>query len=582
MEPPVSFHPESLLTHLVCAVWLTAGLRLLTASAQNDSRPDFLFGLGLLFGGLLAGWTNAPIVEHGTWPAETLLLSAAVLWCFAVGTADEATGLEPGDRWPPATALAAFAVLLHLVTKEVGPPPTVEFGVPWQPTELLAVLAAGFAWLRTRRLSREIFGTLGSRRARELLWCVLGSGLAGLLDEPIARCVSLGLLLLGPASFLIHEAFVARTLLARHAAVALAMVLGCATSDMLARSATRDDHLDRTVQVATSLALAQPRLQSPIEAAAKGSIREEHLALYQRRLQEVAQQFATLRTHVDALGSAALQSSAEQLAEALLAHGRHARAAFDAVATRKSAWGDDAARTRAAEELDDCLAECRLALERGTAAVQNLAQAAVAELESQAAPADRARELLMALVIAIGLLGLALLTPSLAAAPGPSRSTERAFVLDVTDFDPRAWLASLLSSARAPAEQKGLLLLQQVAPDVPERLETDARLLREAVRALLAESIARTRRGHISVSLELDLRQLVLHVQDTGSGLSREEMRDALQPDGDDAQPAAGLARAARIAHELGGRLLLSSQLGAGTSATLRVPVGITAPLAPV
>jgi PAS domain S-box-containing protein len=129
------------------------------------------------------------------------------------------------------------------------------------------------------------------------------------------------------------------------------------------------------------------------------------------------------------------------------------------------------------------------------------------------------------------------------------------------------------------AEKKGLELICEVAPDVPDRLLGDSCRLRQIITNLVGNSIKFTEAGEVFVSVavesRLDDRVLVRYsVRDTGIGISPQEQRRIFnafeQADGSTTRKhggtGLGLTISAQLARMMGGAIWVESGLGKGST----------------
>jgi signal transduction histidine kinase len=105
--------------------------------------------------------------------------------------------------------------------------------------------------------------------------------------------------------------------------------------------------------------------------------------------------------------------------------------------------------------------------------------------------------------------------------------------------------------------------------------EVRAEVLRIA-REALTNVRKHARAGLVSIDLQVEGSELVLRVQDDGSGFETE-----VQSSGPDARPHFGLRSMRERAESIGGRIEWRSRPGAGTEVELRVPVEDAARLSP-
>nr|CAD6616444.1 response regulator [Rhizobium sp. Khangiran2] len=130
------------------------------------------------------------------------------------------------------------------------------------------------------------------------------------------------------------------------------------------------------------------------------------------------------------------------------------------------------------------------------------------------------------------------------------------------------------------AHEKGLELAATVAADVPELLEFDPARLRQVLFNVIGNAVKFTERGGVLISVRAEGSDIVIAVADTGPGMDAdarirlfrefEQMGNAAQRSGG---TGLGLAIALHILRELGGSLSAASELGLGTTFTIRFPL---------
>ncbi len=160
--------------------------------------------------------------------------------------------------------------------------------------------------------------------------------------------------------------------------------------------------------------------------------------------------------------------------------------------------------------------------------------------------------------------------------------------LDVIDFNLRDRLEETLKTFASAADKKGLELLCDVAPDVPESVQADSTRLRQIVVNLLGNAIKFTHRGEVTLRVENDGQQgdfRVVHftVTDTGIGIPASQQKavfDAFtQADSSTTRryggTGLGLAISARLVSMLGGKIWLNSDFGQGSQFHFTVPVKV-------
>ncbi len=154
--------------------------------------------------------------------------------------------------------------------------------------------------------------------------------------------------------------------------------------------------------------------------------------------------------------------------------------------------------------------------------------------------------------------------------------------------------AGIEQAFRPQAEDKGLELRVEVAPEVPASLVTDAQRLHQVLRNLLANAVKFTDSGHVTLAIgvaapgtlhgvpTLDAARAVISfaVRDTGIGIpdgKLEMIFEAFQQaDGTTSRKyggtGLGLSISKELARILGGRIDVSSELGTGSVFTLLLP----------
>jgi signal transduction histidine kinase/CheY-like chemotaxis protein/HAMP domain-containing protein len=148
---------------------------------------------------------------------------------------------------------------------------------------------------------------------------------------------------------------------------------------------------------------------------------------------------------------------------------------------------------------------------------------------------------------------------------------------------------------RPQAEDKGLELRVEVAPEVPDSIATDAQRLHQVLRNLLANAVKFTDVGHVTLEIgvappgalhgvpTLDSARSVVSfaVRDTGIGIPDGKLEMIFeqfqQADGTTSRKyggtGLGLSISRELARILGGRIEVASELGVGSVFTLLLPV---------
>jgi two-component system sensor histidine kinase/response regulator len=150
--------------------------------------------------------------------------------------------------------------------------------------------------------------------------------------------------------------------------------------------------------------------------------------------------------------------------------------------------------------------------------------------------------------------------------------------LESVDFNLRDSLESTLKTVALRADEKGLELLCEVAPEVPEVVCGDSTRLRQVVINLVGNAVKFTDAGEIAVRVQTESREAnhcVLHftVADTGVGIP-EEKRDLIFAPFSQADTSTtrkyggtglGLTISTRLVEMKGGRIWVDSEVGRGS-----------------
>jgi signal transduction histidine kinase/ligand-binding sensor domain-containing protein/CheY-like chemotaxis protein len=167
--------------------------------------------------------------------------------------------------------------------------------------------------------------------------------------------------------------------------------------------------------------------------------------------------------------------------------------------------------------------------------------------------------------------------------------------LDPHEFDVRTALGTTAKTLALRARQKGLELVCDVAPDVPDRLVGDSHRLAQVLINLLGNAVKFTEAGEIAVRVarvasESALEDIMLQfsVSDTGVGIPLELQARIFDPfrqaDGSTTRKfggtGLGLSISLRLVQVMGGRVWLESQEGRGSTFhfTIRFAMGAPCP----
>jgi signal transduction histidine kinase/ligand-binding sensor domain-containing protein/CheY-like chemotaxis protein len=148
------------------------------------------------------------------------------------------------------------------------------------------------------------------------------------------------------------------------------------------------------------------------------------------------------------------------------------------------------------------------------------------------------------------------------------------------------------------AVQKGLRLVTEIAPDVPDRLLADSHRLAQILTNLIGNAVKFTHEGAVTLRLTLDqplagnARDVELHfeVRDTGIGIPADQRSQIFEPfkqaDGSTTRKyggtGLGLSISTRLVEGMGGRLRLESEEGKGSTFHFSIRAAIAADMKPV
>ena len=149
--------------------------------------------------------------------------------------------------------------------------------------------------------------------------------------------------------------------------------------------------------------------------------------------------------------------------------------------------------------------------------------------------------------------------------------------LDLADFDLRNNLEGVLKTLALQADEKGLELLCEIAPEVPGILYGDVSRLDQIIVNLISNAIKFTKEGEVSLKVQLEMeedRDCILHftVADTGIGVPLEKQKLIFDPftqaDSSTTRKyggtGLGLTISARLAAMMGGTIWMENAIGNG------------------
>ena len=160
--------------------------------------------------------------------------------------------------------------------------------------------------------------------------------------------------------------------------------------------------------------------------------------------------------------------------------------------------------------------------------------------------------------------------------------------LEESDYDLRPLIRGAMDIVAPRASQRGLGLLVEVSPELPQRLTGDGGRLRQVLVNLLGNAVKFTNSGSVTVRAHpvgppeaLGPRTLRIEVQDTGVGVAPESQALLFQAFSQVDSSASrryggtglGLAISRRLCERMGGRIGLESEVGKGSTFWFELPL---------
>jgi PAS domain S-box-containing protein len=150
--------------------------------------------------------------------------------------------------------------------------------------------------------------------------------------------------------------------------------------------------------------------------------------------------------------------------------------------------------------------------------------------------------------------------------------------LEAIDFNLRDSLEAALKTMALRADEKGLELLCEIAPEVPEVMKGDSSRLRQVIINLLGNAIKFTSQGEVAVRVSVETRELRDYllrftVADTGIGIAAEKCDSIFAPfvqaDSSTTRKyggtGLGLTISSRLVAMMGGAIWVESEVGRGS-----------------
>ena len=154
------------------------------------------------------------------------------------------------------------------------------------------------------------------------------------------------------------------------------------------------------------------------------------------------------------------------------------------------------------------------------------------------------------------------------------------FDLMISPYSPTKLVSELTETYLPMAYSKGLHFANSITERVPEYVDGDEFRMRQVLTNLISNGLKFTEKGYVSILLDYDGKHLIYAVQDTGFGVSRDEIDKIFEPfiqaDGTMSRKfggtGLGLAITKRIIELMGGTIRFESKVGEGSKVTVRIP----------
>jgi signal transduction histidine kinase len=153
-------------------------------------------------------------------------------------------------------------------------------------------------------------------------------------------------------------------------------------------------------------------------------------------------------------------------------------------------------------------------------------------------------------------------------------------VMRLEKFNVSDFVSGLRGTLRPLLRTPERVKLTFVEPDAALELETDQSKLSQILRNLVSTALKFTEAGEVEVSVGTRLDDVVFKVRDTGLGIAPEHFERIFEEFGQIENPlqarvkgtGLGLPLSRRLAESLGGVLTVESEVGKGSTFTLRIP----------
>lgn len=155
------------------------------------------------------------------------------------------------------------------------------------------------------------------------------------------------------------------------------------------------------------------------------------------------------------------------------------------------------------------------------------------------------------------------------------------FQLFKTTFKLHDCFSGLLNLFQINAQKKQLDFHYELSNNLPDAVYCDEKCLRQIISNIISNAIKYTEDGSINVRIDYQDHQLIIRCQDTGFGISEKAQQHLFEPYSQERSQknqliqgtGLGLSITNTICNMLGGRILLDSTLGKGSTFTIEVPM---------
>jgi signal transduction histidine kinase len=151
--------------------------------------------------------------------------------------------------------------------------------------------------------------------------------------------------------------------------------------------------------------------------------------------------------------------------------------------------------------------------------------------------------------------------------------------IHIREVEPEALLQEAVRVVEGAAEEKGLTVRVEAEPPLPS-FPTDAEKARRVLFHLLSNAVKFTPEGEVSVRIRAEPEWMVFSITDTGIGIRPEERSSIFEPFWQGERPETrtaggagmGLSLALKLTELLSGQIDVESEVGQGSTFTVRFP----------